>query len=89
MSKKGDDTRLFFDVLKPGEESNMVTYMLDRSKIKTLPQILDVLEWVLGDMNLEKGMAEELFLSSPISKYYVKYVHEQQDTDESDSQSKP
>lgn len=83
------DPRLIADLIPEGEEASfqIATYLLDRSKIKTMDNLLDVVEWLLGEINLEVGMAEDLFLQAPIAKYFIKVVRNE--TEESESQSKP
>ena len=77
--------KLFADIIPDDRmgEINIVTYRLDRSKVKSMPQLLDIFEFLLGEINLEAGMAEDMFLQAPIANYFTKVVHESEDTDES------
>lgn len=65
-------------------QASISTYKLDRKKLKTIDNILDIFEFLAGEMNLEKGASEEIFLANPISKYYTKVEDEEEkDTDSS------
>lgn len=63
---------LFMGALQPGEEDKIVVYELRRERIKTIHDVMDLLEFSLGSLVLEKGGAEEAFLNHPMSRHYDK-----------------
>jgi hypothetical protein len=80
MVEKGDMTK---EELKQFMDS-IVVYKLDRGKIRTIDNLLDIFEWLAGEMTIEKGVPESLFLQAPLSKYYKKVMHGEEETEESD-----
>jgi hypothetical protein len=90
------DEKLVMDAVETGVMSpeeykkfleSVVTYRLDRHRVKTIDNLLDIFEFLTGEMVFEKGEPEKIFLANPVSKYYTKveYEEEEGDTDESAS----